>query len=357
MQQVFVDPRQLGSASRAAALSRRRSSRRTSGGRLIARKSRTRRSTAANRADSLSAPERKPRGSISTRSYPAAMTAASSRSSLRRRRPPREFGRAQLDAGEHRRSAAREGRRAMPSARSAASACSTRLSLPTVTGVPYGMRDDRQGDDGCCQVGKPSARDRSRISAFGELEHRERRDDAVLLARPLLQVDDRVRSSALVPSATTSMPALARGRHQSRPELGLAEVAAIRRIGGVARVVELVGVDLDDRRARCDAAMSRAVAHWLSGYDALRPMIAENAARRRASRRRPRPDTRSRRRRCSRWRFASARAAIPGVGFPSGPPCRKRNRLSRPARDGHRLIDSRLLAGLKRQVIGTPSRP
>src|SRR5438552_3047215 len=53
-----------------------------------------------------------------------------------------------------------------PSPRNADSARSTRLSRPTVTGVPYGMRDERHGDDGCCHVGRPRARDRNRISSF-----------------------------------------------------------------------------------------------------------------------------------------------------------------------------------------------
>ena len=41
---------------------------------------------------------------------------------------------------------------------------------------------------------------------------------------------------------------LRNGNH-ARPELGLAEVAPIRRVRGVPRILELAGVDFDDRNA------------------------------------------------------------------------------------------------------------
>ena len=37
---------------------------------------------------------------------------------------------------------------------------------PTVTGVPYGSRDERQGDDGWRQVSRPRSREKARMSAF-----------------------------------------------------------------------------------------------------------------------------------------------------------------------------------------------
>ena len=133
----------------------------------------------------------------------------------------------------------------MPSSRSAASARSTRLSLPTVTGVPYGMRDERQGDDGCSDVGSPSARERSRISA---LENPNIASGETTPYSRAARAPGRwsLRSSAFVPSATTSMPTRARRGHDVGPELRLAEVAAVGRIGRVARILQLVRVDLEE---------------------------------------------------------------------------------------------------------------
>src|SRR5438094_1167632 len=55
---------------------------------------------------------------------------------------------------------------ANPIAFTAASAASIWRSAPTVTGVPCGMRDERQAKDGLFQLGRPSARAAARISAF-----------------------------------------------------------------------------------------------------------------------------------------------------------------------------------------------
>ena len=136
----------------------------------------------------------------------------------------------------------------IPRSRSAASARSTRLRRPTVTGVPYGIRDDRQGDDGCSQVGSPSARERARISSF-ENSNSASGDTTPCSRAACAPGRWPVRSSALVPSATTAIPRSRAQRNQSRPELRLTEVAAVRRVGGVARIVQLVGIDLDDVEA------------------------------------------------------------------------------------------------------------
>ena len=53
-----------------------------------------------------------------------------------------------------------------PSARTKASASSTWRSFSAVIGSPYWKREDRQAKAGLSQVGRPSARERSRISAF-----------------------------------------------------------------------------------------------------------------------------------------------------------------------------------------------
>ena len=61
------------------------------------------------------------------------------------------------------------------------------------------------------------------------------------------------RSSAFVPSATVVEAARARDRHELAPELRLAEVAAIARVGRVPRVVELGGVELEHGERRTTA--------------------------------------------------------------------------------------------------------
>ena len=122
-------------------------------------------------------------------------------------------------------------------------------------GVPYGRRDERHGDDGCDHVGMPRARESSRISAFVKPSsasgERMPCSDRRLLSRAMIgeivgirAVDDR------------RDPALGAHALEHRPELRLAEVAAVRRIRDVARIVHLVRVDLEhgDPRARCDIA-------------------------------------------------------------------------------------------------------
>ena len=135
----------------------------------------------------------------------------------------------------------------MPSARKAASARSTRLSRTTVTGVPYGIRDDRHGDDGWRQVDSPRARPLTNVG-LGEREHGQRRGHAVLAggcrARPIVvdvvgvrAIDDRID------------PAFARDGTETRPELGLAEVATVGRVRGVSWIVQLVRIDFDNSEA------------------------------------------------------------------------------------------------------------
>ncbi len=53
-----------------------------------------------------------------------------------------------------------------PNALTASSPRSTVLTVSTVTGVPYGIREARQAAAGRSQVGSPAIRESSRISAL-----------------------------------------------------------------------------------------------------------------------------------------------------------------------------------------------
>ena len=114
--------------------------------------------------------------------------------------------------------------------------------------VPYGKRDDRQGDAGRSQVGNPSAREASRISALVMLGLDQRMAHAALLGglnpRPIvvqvIEIDavDDLRD-----------PEFARLGLAHREQVALAQVASIERILRVALDLELVGFDYHVARA------------------------------------------------------------------------------------------------------------
>ena len=130
------------------------------------------------------------------------------------------------------------------------------------------------GDEGCCHVGMPSERDARRMSTFVKPSSASglRRHARAPPARRVDSRRDRPRSCR---RPRWGNRALGR-RDEPAPELRLTVVAAIARIRGIARIVELLGVELEHRSHRTlgDVAGRRPLAR--PGYDALRPMIASD---------------------------------------------------------------------------------
>ena len=140
-------------------------------------------------------------------------------------------------------------------ARSARSICRSRS---IVTAVPYGMRDDRHGDAGCDHVGMPRSRESRRIAAF---ENPSSASGDLTPCSAAARAPGRwsPRSSAFVPSTNRGDAVLTRDWCERVPQLGLAEVAAIRRIRRVPRIVHFVGRNFQHRHAELPRNLASAL--------------------------------------------------------------------------------------------------